>query len=264
MINKIGFKVLILPLAGAFVVMMSVLYIKPAYDQMQSFRKSQAEKQQQLDVLQKQNQELAILKNKWNSMEEERTLVETALPAKNDVENYISELYGRASRSGILLNGITSDEKISTSEAYICGSLSNPSVSAADLSGTDGSPASISRSCVNSVSVKLTASGSWDQIVNFFKYLEDTNRIANITSVSIKSNQKSNSDEQSPSDLVNATVALSVYYKQKSEVNSPSVASDLVSSKGINEDVIKKLNEIVFAPYVAPDVSESGERNIFK
>jgi Tfp pilus assembly protein PilO len=274
MINKsAGFKVLILPLAAAFVVMISVLYIKPAYDQMQFFKKSQTEKQQQLDTLRKQNQGLAELKNKWDSTGEDRALVEMALPSESDMENYIAELNGRASRSGVLLSSITSDEKSSALEAYTCGSPSKLSVSAAGSTGgealgntpqPDGSPASAPQFCANSVSVKLAVSGNWDQMVNFFKYLEDTNRIANITSVAISASAQSKPGEEAPGDLLSAAVDLSVYYKKKSEASSPSVADSLSSGKGIREDVIKELKEIVFTPYVAPTVSESGERNIFK
>ncbi len=285
MVNKLaGFKVFILPVAAVFVVMMSVLYIKPAYDEMQSLKKSQAEKQLQFDNLQKQNQQLAQLKNKWASMENERSLTQTALPAKGDVENYIAELYGRASRSGVLLASITSDEKSAALEPVACGSSANPAVSvttgpvgtaAADSVSqpsnlpatgnvTSGSPASATQSCANAISVKLTASGNWDQIVNFFKYLEDTNRIANITSVAITSSQQNKPDQQSSNDLISASVDLSVFYKEKNEVGSSSIVNSLAGGNGFEESVIKKLNEVVFAPYVAPVVSQSGERNIFK
>lgn len=271
MVNKIvGFKVLIFPLAVAFVVIVSILYIKPAYDEMQSLKKSQAEKQLQFDNLQKQNQQLAQLKNKWASMENERSLTQTALPVKGDVENYIAELYGRASRSGVLLASITSDEKSAALEPIACGSSANPAVSVsaagpAAASGTDGGPAPVApQSCANAISVKLTASGNWDQIVNFFKYLEDTNRIANITSVAITSSQQNKSDQQSSNDLISASVDLSVFYKEKSEVGSSSIINSLAGGNGFEESVIKKLNEVVFAPYVAPVVSQSGERNIFK
>jgi len=289
MINKsVGFKVLILPLATVFVVMMSVLYIKPAYDEMQLLKKAQAEKQSQLANLQKQNQKLAELKIKWNSMENEKTLTQTALPAESEMENYMSELYGRASRSGVLLTSITSSEKGFIAGANSCDSASSPvdSTSApssfspaaagktsSKASQTDNiSPIGItddstaaSQSCANAASVQLDVSGNWDQIVNFFKYLEDTNRIANITSVDISASTQNISGEQAPSDLLSATIELSVFYKAKSGVgeNSNSINS-LTSGKGFEENVIKKLNEIIFTPYVAPVVSVSGERNIFK
>ena len=272
MVNKIvGFKVLILPLTAVFIVMMSVLYIKPAYDEMQLLKKSQTEKQLQLDNLQSQNQKLAELKNKWDSMENERSLTETALPAKSEMENYIAELYGRASRSGILLSSITSSEQGSTSESYVCGSSVNPavSVSAVDpaaASGTAGVLTSVApQSCANAASVNLAVSGNWDQLISFFKYLEDTNRIANIISVAISASTQNKSGEQVSGDLLSATVDLSVFYKEKSEAGgSSSTISSLASGKGFEENVIKKLNEVIFAPYVAPVVSESGERNIFK
>ncbi len=281
MINKVvGFKVLIFPLAAVIVVMMSVLYIKPAYDEMQSLKQAKAEKQLQLDGLQKQNQKLAELKKKWDSMDNDRSLTLTALPAGSDIENYISELYGRASRSGVLLSNITSGEKNSATDSFVCGSIVNSVVSApaaetaaaSEISGTSkagnapiaGKAPAVAQSCVNAISVKLTVSGNWDQIVNFFKYLEDTNRIANITSVDMKSGQQSKSDQQSPGDLISVSADLSVFYKEKSEAGSASTVSGLASGNGFEESVIKKLNEVVFTPYVAPVVSGSGERNIFK
>jgi len=275
--------VFILPLAAVFAVMMSVLYIKPAYDEMQSFKKVQVNQQQQLNNLQKQNQKLAELKNQWDSMANERSLTQTALPVKSDIENYLAELNGRASRSGVLLSSITSDEKSSVLEAGVCdssavsaaaagpsgggaaGGASQPDNSpGAENSAAGSNPISTTQSCVNAVSVKLAASGNWDQIINFFKYLEDTNRIANITSIAITSSQQNRSDQQSSDDLLSATVNLSVFYKEKSEVGSSSIVNSLASGKGFEESVIKKLNEVVFAPYVAPVVSQSGERNIFK
>jgi len=213
-------------------------------------------------------------------MDNDRSLTLTALPAGSDIENYISELYGRASRSGVLLSNITSGEKNSATDSFVCGSIVNSVVSApaaetaaaSEISGTSkagnapiaGKAPAVAQSCVNAISVKLTVSGNWDQIVNFFKYLEDTNRIANITSVDMKSGQQSKSDQQSPGDLISVSADLSVFYKEKSEAGSASTVSGLASGNGFEESVIKKLNEVVFTPYVAPVVSGSGERNIFK
>lgn len=273
MINKIvGFKVLILPLAAVFAVMMSVLYIMPAYDEMQASKLAQAEKRQQLVDLQKQNQKLAELKNKWATMESERSLIEGALPATSDMEKYLSELDGRVNRSGVLLSGVISDESGSAAGCSSVGLVASPAVVASsdmEASGSnaavaDGSLTPASQSCLKVVSIKLTASGSWEQMINFFKYLEDTNRIANITSISMTSSQPSSSDQQSTDALLNANVDLSVFYKVKSEMGSPSVIKSLTGGQGFEENVIKKLNEVVFSPYVAPAVSKSGERNIFK
>lgn len=272
MINRVvGFKVLIFPLAMALVVMMSVLYIKPAYDEMQFMRISRTEKQQELKNLQIQNQKLAELKMEWDSMENERTLILTALPSMQEMENYLAELYGRASRSGILLNSITSSEKNIASKPYVCGSSVSLLDSVSDIGSSvdvemSGNAApTASKSCAKAASVNLAVTGNWDQLINFFKYLEDTNRIANISSVAINASAQKASEEQPPSDLLSATVDLTVFYKGKSEVGGNSnVVSSLTSGKGFEENVIKKLNEIIFTPYVAPVVSESGERNIFK
>jgi len=280
MVNKIvGFKVFVLPLAAVFVVLMSVLYIKPAFDEMQTLKKAQADNQQQLNNLQKQNQKLAELKNQWDSMANDTSLAQAALPAKSDMEDYLAELNTRANRSGVLLGSVSSDEKSSVLESAACGSSVNPaSAAAVGLSGGESSaggatqgnmpvagssPAAAPQSCANAASVALSASGSWDQLINFFKYLEDTNRIANITSVAIGS-QPNVSDQQSAGDLLNASISLSVFYKEKNEVGSSSVVSALASGQGFEESVIKRLNEVVFAPYVPPVVSASGERNIFK
>jgi Tfp pilus assembly protein PilO len=276
MVNKIvGFKVLILPLAAAFLVMMSVLYIKPAYDEMQLLKTAQAEKKQQLGDLQKQSQKLEELKKQWNSMASEKSLIEGALPAQSYTENYLAELDGRVNRSGVLLSGINLDENsspgcLSVTPAVSLDAPSPSSTAAVDSASQLGSSAASSslnpapQNCLKTVSVKLTVSGSWDQMINFFKYLEDTNRIANITLVSLSASNQSEQNQQSSDVLLNGGVSLSVFYKEKNMAGSPSSVNSLSSGKGFEEKVIKKLNEVIFAPYVAPNVSTSGERNIFK
>lgn len=38
----------------------------------------------------------------------------------------------------------------------------------------------------------------------------------------------------------------------------------LAGGAGFNQNILKKLEEIVYAPYVEPVVTETGERNFFK
>jgi Tfp pilus assembly protein PilO len=269
MINRmVGFKVLIFPLAAAFVVLMSVLYIKPAYDEMQLAKQDQTQKQQQFTDLQAQSQKLEELKSMWASRENDLSLVRVALPAKSNTEDYINELYGRVSRSGVLLSSITSKGEGSAFEPYACSSWTAPapltSGSAINVATAPVSVGDSSQNCANAVSIELSASGTWDQIINFFKYLEDTNRIVNIKAVTMDNGSQNSNGQQSSSDIINVTIGLSTFYKEKSDFGTLSAINSLASGKGFEENVLKKLNGVVFSPYVAPGVSESGERNIFK
>jgi Tfp pilus assembly protein PilO len=269
MINKItGLKVLIVPIAVALALLASVLYVKPAYDEMQSAKKDQTEMENQLRGLEEQNKKLSELKAKWDTMSDEKTLVEGSLPVDVSTDYFISQLYEQASRSGVLIGSVATDIKNGMGESYVCGSK-NISVVADSSSSDNGasdtesdaptpkkSKSSAPASCVNMASMSIGVSGSWDQILNFFKYLEESNRIANILSVDI-SGSKDN-------DLLTVEIQTAIYHKNRVATASSSVASGLASGKGFEEGVIKKLKEIVFAPFVPPSVSESGERNVFK
>jgi len=264
MVNKItGIKVLMVPITVGLAFVASVLYVKPAYDEMQLAKRNQAELKKQLSNLEGQNKKLSELKTKWDSMSEEKTLVEGSLPSDLSTDYYLAQLYDQASRSGVLLNSVSMNSKNEAIEEYACepgtaSVVASSSSSSQDSSGSSKSSKSAvpASSCVSTASAMLEVSGNWDQLVNFFKYLEETNRIANVTSVDIATSEGS--------DLLNIKVQTSIYYKEKSSTRSPSVASSLTSGKGFEEGVIKKLNELVFTPYVAPSISESGERNIFK
>ncbi|MFA5926319.1 MAG: type 4a pilus biogenesis protein PilO [Parcubacteria group bacterium] len=276
MVNKItGIKVLIVPVTVGISLLVSILFVKPAFDDMQTQRKKRSEIEKQLTDLEGQNKKLSELKAKWDSMADDKSLVEGALPNDASMDSYIYELNERASRSGILINSVSAKEKTSGLEDYFCGKEKGAIVSSANSSSDDESSGNgagsgskavggiqPSSSCVKGYSLDLVVTGNWEQIVNFFKYLEDTNRMANISSIAIKSNPSGQPGESN--DLLSTTIGLSVFYRAKSEVSNSSIISSLASGEGFEENVIKKLNNIVFSPYVAPSISESGERNIFK
>lgn len=70
MIKKtIGLKVLILPASLVFVVMFSILYVKPAAVEMMATRGKVAAGKQELVSLQEQNAKLSALKAKWETMD---------------------------------------------------------------------------------------------------------------------------------------------------------------------------------------------------
>jgi hypothetical protein len=105
--------------------------------------------------------------------------------------------------------------------------------------------------------------------LNFYKYLADSNRIANLSKVSISSKIQASSggegSQGSSSDLLSSQIGLVIYYKPKSKTINQTIAKELASGKsGLDQTVLKKLEEIVYLPYVEPAVSETGERNFFK
>lgn len=270
MVNKItGIKILVVPVAVALALLASILYVKPAYDEMQSAKKEQARLKDQQSKLEDQNKKLSDLKTKWEAMSDERTLVDGSIPVDTSIDYYLSQLYEQASKSGVLLSSVSKNIKSELGESYACGAKVGPEVSQSisssqdDASGaeTTSAPkksksAATGSPCANVVSINVEINGSWDQVLNFLKYLESTNRIANVSSIEI-SGSTSN-------DLLRVKIQTSVYFKDKTSNGSSTLASGLMSGKGFEEGVIKKLNAIIFAPYVAPSVSETGERNIFK
>lgn len=275
MVKKaIGLRVVILPLAIAFVVMFAVLFVKPAYDKMKAEKENAAAAGQQLENLQKQNAKLTELKSKWETMEEKK-LVQGALPNEEDVENYMSELYERVSRSGALLSKFEIQEsRSSKTHPYLCGS----SADAAALAETAQAPSDAGAEgdlpvagatppaptlCANSVETAISATGSWEQILDLFKYMEDTNRVANIEKASIRlANQTG--QEGGSGDLLNADMTLNIFYKPKSETGNAAAMSSLASGGQFDEETLEKLESLIFAAFEEPGVSEVSERNIFK
>jgi Tfp pilus assembly protein PilO len=269
MINKItGIKVLIVPMAVALALLVSIFYVKPVFDEMQLAKKDQVELKNQLSGLEGQNKKLSDLKAKWDTMSDEKTLVEGSLPVGVSADYYISQLYEQASRSGVLISSVSTDVKSGMGGSYVCGSKTSSIVadsSSSDNGASDAEDAPKPKkskssepaaSCVNMASMSISVSGSWDQVLSFFKYLEESNRIANILSVDISGSNDN--------DSLTVEIQTATYHKDRVATAGSSVASGLASGKGFEEGVIKKLKEIVFAPFVAPSVSESGERNVFK
>lgn len=277
-LKSIGLKVLILPLSLALVVMISILYIKPAFESMNANRKALAEGKEKLAALQAQSQKLDELKKTFDSLEEKK-IVDVALPVDKSAEDYLSELYQRASRSGVLVSNFTVAENSSTGESsYLCGGLaavsntssavsSQGSVTGSEnISGSSSVPSTgslISTSCVQGSTVQISAEGTWDQLLSFYKYLADSNRIANVSQISLVPKIQSPS-EGSGSDLLGSQINLDIYYKPKGAANNMATIGAIAGGAGFNQGILKKLEEIVYAPYVEPVVSETGERNFFK
>jgi hypothetical protein len=161
------------------------------------------------------------------------------------------------------------------SASYVCGAGLSGDLTQADFSaqsqpsGASLSPEAVGItgaenlpvSCLDTIGVSMTTVGSWEQILEFFKYLEDMNRISNIEAVSLSS--KSQSQEQPSVDLLSANISTLAFLKKKSQGNA-ALASSLAGQGNFNQKAIEKLKETIYAPYDAPDVSPSGERNIFK
>jgi Tfp pilus assembly protein PilO len=276
-------KVLILPLSLAIVVIAAIFFIKPAFSDMMSTKESLAGKQSQLENLKKQVQGLQAMKTKWEAMTDEKTLVETAFPETEGVDAYVSEITSKASRSGVLLTEIgfnqTNSGGATQSADYICGAdstggtaqsgASSPQSSAAaplvsgasDASGSQnlaGSPSA----CVKSIAVSLSVKGSWEQMLDFFKYLEDMNRISNIESVTLSAG--SSSQDQASSDILSGDISANAFFKEKAQSGSMALASNLASQGSFNQKSLERLKETIYAPYDTPSMSPSGERNIFK
>lgn len=191
-------------------------------------------------------------------------------------------------KSGVLVeNFAVSEGTAQSNSTYVCGSsavvsdnssadVSETSLAASPSSGGSGTEndlsttsltppvSSVSPSCVQSLGVQISFKGSWDQFLNFYKYLAESNRVANLLQVSISSSRNQISSEGSESDLLTGQISLAVYYKTKSTVSNQLVVKELASGTGFNQAVLKKLEEIVYSPYVEPAVSETGERNFFK
>ncbi|OGI25212.1 MAG: hypothetical protein A3J76_03450 [Candidatus Moranbacteria bacterium RBG_13_45_13] len=281
--KSIGLKALILPLALALIVMMIIFFIKPVFSEMMANRNSLETKRGELAKLQEQSRKLNQLKESMLSMED-RNLISVALPESVDVEDYLNEFYQRAARSGVLVSDFAISDASSLSQpSYVCGVAANSqagTVSSSgagtgatnpnttlDNSGTDATAFAATSSCVLGSAVSATLKGSWDQILSFYQYLFDTNRIANVREISLAVGLMAGQalTEEAKTDLLETKVSLNIFYKPKSEMSDSGTVNTLAGSGEIKADVLKKLaDEIIYSPYEAPSVSESGERNIFK
>lgn len=273
-IKSIGLKVFILPLSLALVVMISVIFIKPVLEDMNSNRKALAEKKERLAALKEQTRKLNELKSAFESLEERR-IVAVALPEGENAEDYLNELYQRASRSGILVSSFSVSKKNSAGSVYICNGLAEASqvLPVASLEAgaggeslenssdvSVGAPNSVS--CVQSSTAQISVKGTWDQLLNFYKYLADSNRITNLSEVSI--NAKRQTIDENPTDLLASQITLNIFYKVKNGTGNMATIKALTEGVGLNKTVLKKLEEIIYTPYEAPVVTETGERNFFK
>jgi Tfp pilus assembly protein PilO len=303
MINKaIGLKVLILPFSIALVIMITVFFARPLYVEVNDLKKSSEENKNKLSQLEAQEKAMNELENSFNAMEE-RGVVTAALPEKEEIDNYLSEFYGRVSRSGILLKSfLKSEETVEFSDTYSCGkeqlvdSQASGASAAAPASGAStaapaaggGSPgapalgtgganpgigditaqqamplASTSQpACAKNTIVNITASGNWDQVINFFKFIEDTSRIANIRNVSL-GNEQSTSQESS-GDAISISASISIFNKPKNGIISPALISSLASKKGFDKAIINKIESAIYGSFEVPKVEKVGTRNLFK
>lgn len=286
--RAMSLKVFIFPISLVVAVAVAILFIKPAYSDMNAAKKKLQSDQTSLESLKIKNQKLQKLKTEFEALSSESDLVFSALPKENKGEIYISELTSKASRSGVLLSSVVLGDQQSGSSkgykiSYECGSDSNGTenqaaeISAAPATGTPktgaaspagtmnpmgdmSSPVGIANVCVKRIGISLDVKGTWEQMLDFLKYLEDMNRISNVNSVEISS---SSSEGQDISDILTASIDLSVFFKEESSIGQ-GVADSLASQGALNQSSLEKLKEVVYAQYAAPEVLSAGERDIFK
>jgi Tfp pilus assembly protein PilO len=241
---------------------------------MNETKKMLSGKQSQLDGLNGQSQKLKGLKSSWESLGDEKTLVETALPETENIDIYISELTSKASRSGILLSAITLAKGTvgAAGPLYVCGAVADgslilapssaPAETVAGAPNISSNPASLSISCLKTINVSMTAKGTWEQLLDFFKYLEDMNRISNIgeTAISVENQAQ----DQATSDLLSFSVSVNAFFKEGKQTGDAMLAASMANQGQLNQKAIEKLKTTIYAPYDAPAVSPSGQRNIFK
>lgn len=265
--HSMSLKVLILPVSLAVVAVAAIFFIQPVFSEMLAAKNSLDTQKKQLEDLKIQNQKLQELEQKWQTMSEEKTLVRAALPETEDVDAYISELFSKASRSGVLLSKVQLGQLESKTDkpAYVCGAVNSAdfsSIPAGSETANMPDAPNVSENCVRSINFSMTAVGTWEQILDFFKYLEDMNRISNIEGASIVSEKQS--PDQPPSDLLSANVLINAFFKEKNQSGNAVLASAMSNQGNFNQKVIEKLKEIIYAPYSAPTMSPGGQRNVFK
>ncbi|OGI25243.1 MAG: hypothetical protein A3J76_05340 [Candidatus Moranbacteria bacterium RBG_13_45_13] len=275
-------KILILPLAIVVSAAVAIMYIKPAFSSMKELRQSLAVKQAQLDEIKAQNQRIQKIKASWEALGEEKTLVQRALPETKSVDFYVSELTSKASRSGVLLteikpgntasnvanqtNTCESDSANSSSSGAVQSPTNAPSANVSSVPTVSGPEAASSAvavsSCIDTINLNMNAKGTWEQLLDFFKYLEDMNRISNFQTVAITSGGQT--EDQAASDILSVSVSIKAFYKAKSQSALSNMASGLASQAGLNQKAIDKLKNVIFSVYSAPAVSPVGQRNLFK
>lgn len=264
-------KILILPISLATVIVISIFYVKPYFSEMMLARSSLAEKQAQLADLKRQNQKLQQVKSEWEAMGNEKALVLAALPESENIDSYVSEITSRASRSGVLLSEIEINSQNSQAiedPPYVCKSIGSESVAAGgesfplEAASQNAATAVFSGNCLKKIGVEMTAVGSWEQMLNFFKYLEDMNRISNISGVNLAS-AKSAEGENS-SDLLTANISANAFFKAKEQTASLTSGNSLANQGSFDKKAIKKIRDVVYSLYAAPSVSPVSERNLFK
>jgi len=281
MINQlIRLKILMLPISLVLTVVAIIFFIKPAFSDMNAEKTIISQKQSQLDGLNGQSQNLKKLASDWTSLGDEKTLVEAALPETENIDVYMSELTSKASRSGILLSAVQLEEGSSSSESavsYVCGENAAGSLASAPIPVPSGVSAGLeasgnvsadlagsSGSCLKTSKVSITAKGTWEQLLDFFKYLEDMNRISNIDKAEVSVDNQAQGQDQAISDLLSINVSISVFFKEGKQIGSAMLAASPAGQTQLNKKAIEKLKEVIYSPYAAPLVSPSGERNIFK
>jgi len=273
--QSMSLKMLILPLSLALSVILAIFFVKPYFSEMTAAKKSLVEKQAKLDELKKQTETLQQMKSKWEALGDDKTLVGTALPEVESVDAYLSEISSKASRSGVLLSDIKLDQQNSAASnpAYICGeSPAGTSSPAADSSSylpasaggsaSNAAAANPASSCLRSMKITMAVKGSWEQMLDFFKYLEDMNRLSNTIEISISSEVQVQG--QAASDLLTANISTNAFFEESHQFNDIALVSNLVSQGGFSQKSIDKLKNVVYSLYTAPSVSPGGERNLFK
>lgn len=271
MIKKsIGLKVFILPFSLALVVMLAILYVKPAINNLLETRKALNQEREKLTNLKNQESRLSAIKSKWETMDEDRKRLQNALPEGQDADTYLDELYSRVSRSGVLLNSFSADEKgkslaessnICLKDASNSGNVSQ-SAGTASSESSSASASPVASSCPSSSNVKISVSGNWDQILSLLAFLADTNRIANATSLNVSSAASNQTGESG--DMLAIGIDLQIFNKPLSSVARMETINTLAASGTFSEKNLIKLKNIVYSIYEEPFVSETGERNIFK
>ncbi|MDD3487463.1 MAG: type 4a pilus biogenesis protein PilO [Candidatus Moranbacteria bacterium] len=259
------FKVLILPLALTLTVVLLVFFVKPAFSDMMQAKNGLEQNQAALANVQAKNQKLQNLKSQWSSLMEDRSLVETALPDSEDVDAFIAEIVSKANLSGVLVSQIDKDQQIqSTSSAYICKGGEDATDASMSDDGTysEDNALAVSSSCVDPLPINLSVRGSWEQVLELLKYVEDMNRIVNINLINFALSM--DSDQEQSSDLLTASIGFDGFLKKKDDSTGSVSAENLASQGKFNENALNKLKNSIYAPFSAPSVSSGEVRNIFK
>jgi Tfp pilus assembly protein PilO len=263
--QSMSLKVLIFPISLVLAAVVAILFIKPAFSDMNAAKKDLTVEQASLESLKMKNEKLQAAKAKFNALAEEKNLVFSALPESDDVDTYVSEITSKANRSGVLLSEVSADKVQGGSEAsrsYVCSENSGAGSSAGSAvapAAVDGSvaPALPVQDCVEAVNASLALQGTWEQLLDFLKYLEDMNRISNISGLEIDTSAESG-------DVLEINISLSSFFKENSGSSNAAVVDNLAGQGTINQNALDRLKEIIYAPFAAPDVAPAGERNLFK